>query len=177
LRGGPGKREMTSKSKAVVRRRNGRRSSGPRSVWGKARSAQNARRHGLAGANPLAGASREIEALARKLVVDNHELEDLVHAREAAEIQVLLGRIHEARVNLINNCLKKRGSVAPEHQNSEHEQAIAEGARQQERGGHGVDHFVEAEAIIEVLPELMALERYEAHALARRSRVLLLFNR
>jgi hypothetical protein len=166
---------MSSKSKSAVSQRFGRRSSGPRSVPGKARSAQNARRHGLASANPLAGASKEIEALARRLLVDGDE--DPAHAREAAEIQVLLDCIHEARVNLINSRLKKRVSVAPEHQNSEHGQVVAEGARQQVHDGHGVDHFAEAEAIIEVLPELVVLERYEAKALARRSRALLLLNR
>jgi hypothetical protein len=159
---------MISKSKAAVRRRYGRRSSGPRSIPGKARSAQNARRHGLASANPLAGTCKEIEALARRLVADDHELEDLAHAREAAEIQVLLGRIHEVRVNLINNCLKKRACIRPEHQNAEPDKV---------HDVHSVDHFAVAEAIIEVLPELVLLERYEANALARRSRVLLRLNR
>ena len=163
------------KSKTEVNRRNARRSTGPRSVRGKARSAQNALRHGLAGANPLGALSKEVEALARALVGDDLDPERLVNARTVAQMEVMLGRICDARIALINRQLKKQiGRIRPAEDRSECDEATA---AKQEQGALHADDFGEAEALVRVLPELLRLERYEARALARRSRALLFLSR
>jgi hypothetical protein len=166
---------LASKSKAKVNRENARRSTGPRSVRGKARSAQNARRHGLAGANPLGALSKEVEALARALVGDHLDPDRLVHARTVAQMEVMLGRICDARIALINSELKKQiGRIRPAENWSE---CDAPTAPKQQQGTLHADDFGEAEALVRVLPELVCLQRYEARALARRSRALLLLSR
>jgi hypothetical protein len=162
---------LASKSKTDVNRRNARRSTGPRSVRGKARSAQNARRHGLAGANPLGALSKEVEALARALVGDDLDPERLVNARTMAQMEVMLGRICDARIALINGELKKQiEPIRPAEDRSECDEPTA--PKQQQDTLYAND-FGEAEALVRVLPELLRLQRYEAHALARRSRALL----
>jgi len=163
------------KSKTEVNRRNARRSTGPRSVRGKARSAQNARRHGLAGANPLGALSKEVEALARALVGDDHDPERLVHARTMAQMEVMLGRICDARIALINRELKKQiGPIRPAEDRSECDEPTAP---KQQQGALHADDFGEAEALVRVLPELLRLQRYEACALVRRNRALLFLSR
>jgi hypothetical protein len=163
------------KSKTEVNRRNARRSTGPRSVRGKARSAQNARRHGLAGANPLGALSKEVEALARALVGDDLDPERLVHARTMAQMEVMLAHICDARIALINRELKKQiGPIRPAEDRSECDVSTAP---KQEQGTLHANDFGEAEALVRVLPELLRLERYEARALARRSRALLFLSR
>jgi hypothetical protein len=161
--------------------RNGRRSTGPRSVSGKARSARNARRHGFAAARPLGdSATKEIEDLARKLAGDAPDPERLVHARRAAEMEVMLSRICEARVNLVNAHLTKRELVISPDGTQPHGSAAAaplEGDRAPQQGPRSKNGFAEVEALLEVLPELLRLERYEACALAGRRRALLLLNR
>src|SRR5580704_13017397 len=86
---------MTSKSIAA-NRGNARRGTGPRSAAGKARSAQNACRHGLAASKSSGGvAAKVIEKLTRK----------------PAEMEVMLGCICKARVKLINAHLPKQENV------------------------------------------------------------------
>jgi hypothetical protein len=163
------------KSKTEVNRRNARRSTGPRSVRGKARSAQNARRHGLAGANPLGALSKEVEALARALVGDDHDPERLVHARTMAQMEVMLAHICDARIALINRELKKQiGPIRPAEDRSECDEPTAP---KQQQGARHADDFGEAKALVRVLPELLRLQRYEACALVRRSRALLFLSR
>jgi hypothetical protein len=168
---------LSSKS-TVADTRNGRRSTGPRSVSGKARSAQNARRHGFAAARPLGdSASKEIEDLARKLAGDTPDPERLVHAHRAAEMEVMLSRICEARVNLVNAHLTKRELPDGTQRYGSAAAAPLEGDRAPQQGPRSKNGFAEVEALLEVLPELLQLERYEACALAGRRRALLLLNR
>jgi hypothetical protein len=168
-------REMASKSTAA-NRANASRSTGPRSAGGKARSAQNARRHGFAGARPLDGvAAKEIEVLARKLAGDAGDPECLFYARKAAEMAMMLGCICAARVNLINELLPQQSaaiSCDTARPDAAAKSAPAGGNRC-EPGSHCMTGYEDAEALVEVLPELLRLERYEAAALAARRRALL----
>ena len=85
---------MTSERRARANRANARRSTGPTSAPGKARAAQNARRHGLSQdilADPAL--AREVEDLAQRLAheADRPDLIDL--ARRIAEAQIDVQRI------------------------------------------------------------------------------------
>ncbi|MGW8788689.1 hypothetical protein, partial [Heyndrickxia sporothermodurans] len=55
---------MTSERTTQANRRNAQASTGPRSAVGKARSGQNARKHGLSTVDPTPEMEAEIEALA-----------------------------------------------------------------------------------------------------------------
>jgi len=92
----------SSARKIEANRANARASTGPRTAKGKARAAQNARRHGLnlpVVAHPVL--SERAEALARKIVgkAGNNEVYQL--ARRIAEAQTDLIRIRQARLDLL----------------------------------------------------------------------------
>lgn len=169
---------MTSKSIAANRGNAGR-STGPRSPAGKARSAQNARRHGLAASRSSGGAVlKVIEELTRKLAGDAADPECLLYAGKAAEMEMILRCISEARVKLINAHLPKPENVisapakqSPDAMNTAPAQEDGR-AQQAPQAGHR-----EADALLQVLPELLRLERYEAAALAGRRRALLQLSR
>ena len=91
---------MTSSRQVYANRRNARRSTGPRTVAGKAAARLNARRHGLA--VPLRsepGADEDIERLAGAIAGARTDLIDL--ARPIAEAELELRRIWHARLQLV----------------------------------------------------------------------------
>jgi hypothetical protein len=93
---------MTSPQKSLANKRNSRASTGPRSAAGKARSARNARRHGLAmpiWSDPSLGA--EAKALARAMAGTDASAERLSLALAVAEAQIDLVRIRRARHALL----------------------------------------------------------------------------
>ena len=95
---------MTSSRKLKANRANARRSSGPRSVGGKERSAKNAMRHNLS--VPVmrdVDLAKEVRALAVRVADDNEQLFDFAVA--VAEAQVDLDRVRWARAELIRRCL------------------------------------------------------------------------
>src|ERR1700719_4625673 len=95
---------MTSPAKINANRRNAQRSTGPRSAAGKARPRRNALRHGLSvrpSYDPAAAAQIEefaIEFCAGSVVAEQGDL-----ALRAAEAEVEMARVREAKVHLINN--------------------------------------------------------------------------
>jgi hypothetical protein len=97
---------MSSAGKINANRANARASRGPKTVQGRARSARNARRHGLS--LPVLSdraLSDEVEALACEIAgtgatPEMHEL-----ARQIAEAQVDLRRVRSARHDLLSGAL------------------------------------------------------------------------
>ena len=97
---------MTSAHKINANRVNARASTGPRTAPGKARAAQNARRHGLS-ASVLADPStaEDVVALAQEIAGENATPELRALALRIAEGQIGLVRVRRARHNLLNQYL------------------------------------------------------------------------
>jgi hypothetical protein len=93
---------VTSDRRRAANRANAKSSTGPKTVQGKARAAQNAFRHGLnvSVARSLERAP-EIEALARRLAGVDADAEVLELARRVSEAQVDLNRVRAIRRRLI----------------------------------------------------------------------------
>lgn len=97
---------MISPKKLQANRANARHSTGPTSVEGKARSAGNARRHGLAVAasgDPALAAN--IELLTRAIAGEGANAEAMALARQIAEAQIELNRVQQVRVDLLAGIL------------------------------------------------------------------------
>jgi predicted transcriptional regulator len=106
----PKSSSMLSARQRAANRANARRSTGPRTARGKARSSVNALRHGLSvsvRADP--DLREEVERLAHR-VASRHP--NLLHlAREIAEAQVDLRRVRQIRSQAITTALADSGSV------------------------------------------------------------------
>jgi hypothetical protein len=93
---------VISPRKLQANRANARHSTGPKSPAGKARSARNARRHGLGIAirsDPTLAAA--IESLARSIAGAQANADDMALARNIAEAQIGLIRIQRVRLELL----------------------------------------------------------------------------
>ena len=136
---------MTTDAKARANRRNALRSTGPRTAEGKARSRRNAYKHGLS--IPLDAADPEVEELVEviaKLEGMFGEARDMI--RSAAREQCQLARVQQTRVKLINDQIEKT--------RDDKDQCVT------------ADERI-ARAVVETVPDLEALERYERRALSR----------
>jgi hypothetical protein len=101
---------MTSPRRLRANRANARRSTGPKTATGRAKVAQNARRHGLR--IPVLSdpnLSAEVAAIAQKIAGDAAP-DMLEPARWIAEAQVDVMRVRRARTNLVSQLL---GSTLP----------------------------------------------------------------
>ncbi len=104
---------MTSARKIEANRRNARASTGPRTATGKARAAQNARRHGLnlpARYDP--SRAGEIGALARAIAGADAGAERLELASRIAAAQIDVERARQARLDLYPRALCERDAIA-----------------------------------------------------------------
>jgi hypothetical protein len=143
---------MASAAKIAANRQNARKSTGPRSRAGKARTRYNAFRHGLCspvGHDDVALAQiRELADGFAPGTVDGREIEP---AMFAAEAQVEILRVRRAKVDLVNR--------AADHLRDEDARDLPPGERA-------------ALAFAQKANTLAALDRYERRALARRNRAL-----
>lgn len=136
---------MTSERASRANRRNAQASTGPRTTVGKARSGQNARKHGLsaAGSGPLAESATEHLA---DLIAGASRRDAVVleAARAVAEAQVQLQRVLALKTSLL-----RIGAPAP-------------------AWGVNADEREPAEISDELLRQLEKLDLYERRALSRR---------
>jgi hypothetical protein len=98
---------LTSSAKINANRVNARASTGPKTQQGRARSAQNALRHGLSlpvEADPVL--SEEIETLAREVAGPDANARRQECARHVAAAQIDLRRVRHARHQLLSRALR-----------------------------------------------------------------------
>ena len=142
---------MVNERRAQANRANAQRSTGPKSAAGKARAAQNARRHGLSQdilADPALG--QEVEELAQRIAREAGRPDLIDLARSFAKAQIDVQRIREF-------C----------HQRMQAAVAALD-------GGHGAastrvrDADELAVALAPLTKELKAIDRYTRRALSRR---------
>jgi hypothetical protein len=137
---------MTSARQCRTNRVNAQASTGPKSASGKARASQNARHYGLSLCIHSAPAlSAQAENLAREIADEGASPEIIELARRAAEAQIDLMRVRQARLDLL--------SYPPEF-------------AQLYSRLEGAEKF--ADILRGLTKELVALDRYERRALSRR---------
>ena len=141
---------MASPEKIAANRQNARRSTGPRTTAGKARALRNAFRHGLSiPVNRDHAYAVQIEEL-----VDNFT--DIAAApreivRLAAETQLGVTRVQQARIETINRNLRQQSSSADDDLNDDARMAFA---------------------IVGILPRLPTFDRYEQRARSKAKKAM-----
>jgi hypothetical protein len=141
---------VTSAYKTESNRANARSSTGPKTAEGRARSARNARRHGLSLpvlSDPVC--SQEVDELAHQIAGANANAEIQELARRIAEAQIDLRRVRRARQALLS---------------SENLMAKPEGPTK----------F--ATILYDMAWRLAAMDRYERRALSRRKFAIQVFD-
>jgi len=175
---------MTSVRKTSANRTNARASTGPKTVHGRARAAQNALRHGLSlpvSSDPASW--EEVEALARKVAGAGADVEIQELARRVAEAQIDLRRIRHARHRLLTEALSdpyyesradSRMKVTAICTVLRRSSAPDELVEQMKRFVTSTPEGPEKLAVIllEEAKKLNAFERYERRALSRRKRAI-----
>jgi hypothetical protein len=173
---------MASDKQIAANQRNARKSTGPKSKSGKARSSKNPFRHGLS--VPMFNArSEELKDLSRQFAGDATDAESLVQAERAAHAQLDLTRIRSVQTLMIERVLivgaERFPSDPEEHrlrfaQTDEPRRGVSpphpEKLRPELLGSKGKDG-APAE-VGPVLQDLNKIERYEKRAAARRDRAI-----
>jgi hypothetical protein len=137
-------------------RANARRSTGPTSAAGKARAAQNARRHGLSQdvlADPALG--QDVEELAQRIAHEANRPDLIDLARRVAKAQTDVQRIWQFRQERMQAAVAGPGAG---HAGDGHDSAPT-----RVRGADAL-----AEALAPLTRELKAVDRYMRRALSRR---------
>ena len=138
---------MTSEAKIAANRRNAQKSTGPRTVLGKARSRGNALRHGLSisvRSDPTA--SKDIAALAEAFLPPDPDETAQRIAALAAEAQLEIVRVRQMRIESLS--IDRRGTLK------------------------GDTDDTTAVAFARAAPLLSSFDRYESRALSKRKRAL-----
>ena len=147
---------LTTNRQQHANRANARSSTGPKTAPGKARSAQNALRHGLnvsVLSDPLL--TPQVEAIARQIAGPEAGAEALEFARRIVEAQLDVNRVRDIRKRLITGRMTDPGDLALLPQRLPALAAVT---------GDGKL----AAAVAESAYQLTALDRYERRALSRR---------
>ena len=181
---------MATERQIAANRRNARKSTGPRSSPAKKRTSRNAYRHGLTlSLTSSAALAKRLDALARKIAGDSKDEIIREHARAAAQAQLDLARVRQAKIALIEQVSLLGALDAPQDIGSVIKAFLYVELALEGRPPRGrppaipepVDHLATmpaeepgrtAEAIRRALPELRKLDRYESRAVARRDRAI-----
>jgi hypothetical protein len=156
---------MSSQARIAASRSNARKSGGLRTAGGKSRVRHNALRHGLYAIKLRdAALAPRIEAIAAKLCAADADPLLREQALIIAENQVLLARLRALRLAAIE---RRLGAARTDRG----VQAASADAQARAAGGP-VDPFVECDAVMEALPEIERLERFERQAWRLRSRAI-----
>ena len=155
---------MISVSKIRANRTNAKASTGPRTMLGIARAAQNARRHGLSLSilsDPIR--AEEVEKLVREIAGEGANPEIFELARRIAEAQIDLLRVRQARHDLLTRYLND-----PEYRPDKFFAASKKLIKATDilRKPDSTEKF--ALVLSDCTKQLMAMDRYERRALSRR---------
>jgi hypothetical protein len=162
---------MTSRARLAANRSNARKSRGPRTAAGKTRAARNALRHGLYAIKLRdAALAPRIEAIATKLCAADADPLLREQALIIAESQVLLARLRALRLAAIERRLEHGGNTGEDASGGLADTQVREANRLRQRCP--VDPRVEFDAIMEAMPEIERLERFERQAWRNRSRAI-----
>ena len=169
---------MTSERKIRANRANARASTGPRTTRGRTRAARNALRHALSlPVCSIPALSEEVQALAREIAGPGANAETQELARRVAEAQIDLRRVRYARHQFLSDTLSKEyyGSYANSRKKLKVLRALLrpnppdmsldtlEFATSTPQGPDKLATILSGEA-----KKLLAMDRYERRALARR---------
>jgi len=169
---------LTSERKIRANRANARASTGPRTIRGRTRAARNALRHALSlPVCSIPALSEEVQALAREIAGPGANAETQELARRVAEAQIDLRRVRYARHQFLSDTLSKEyyGSYANSRKKLKVLRALLrpnppdmsldtlEFATSTPQGPDKLATILSGEA-----KKLLAMDRYERRALARR---------
>jgi hypothetical protein len=177
---------VTSARKVQANRANARRSTGPKTAAARAKTAQNARRHGLripVLSDPALSA--EVEVIAQRIAGDASSSPELLElARKIAEAEVDVIRVRRVRSELVSRELSDfnfrnnarrvfRSSLAVLMKNktespSPEEPEEPEGKEERDVWKAFVRLFEISTKLRPIGPELAIIDRYERRALSRR---------
>jgi hypothetical protein len=159
---------VSSESHIAANKRNAQKSRGPRTLAGKARVSRNALSHGLA-TRPFKdkNLSAEVEKLARALAQPHDHPALLAQGRIIAEAELDLQRIKVVKMSLLNAHI---GLVGPSDSLPKEEITAACGDDDVPQGGPNADDI--GAALINALPQLIRLDRYERRARSRQARAI-----
>jgi hypothetical protein len=156
---------MVSENKRQANRANSRSSTGPRTIAGKARSAKNARKHGLrVPVRADTALSTEVMTLVNKIAGPDAAPELRELAIPIAEAQVEVMRLRRARCEIL-----KRAMSDPELQARFFKSAQPK-ARQTEDDPDEATFL--AAAFAEMAPKFAVISSYERRALSRRKKAI-----
>jgi hypothetical protein len=172
---------VTSARKVQANRTNARRSTGPKTAAGRAKTAQNARRHGLripVLSDPALSA--EVEVLAQRIAGDASSSPELLElARKIAEAEIDVIRVRRARSELVSSELsdfnyrhKARRVFRSFHtalmKNKTESSEEPEGKEERDLWKTFVRTFEIATKLRPIGPDLAIIDRYERRALSQR---------
>jgi hypothetical protein len=159
---------MTSQRQIAANRRNAQASRGARTPPGRRRVSNNALSHGLAVSvlkDPAL--SSEVERLAHALAGADADGALLMQARRFVEAEFEFQRVTRLKIFLINAQLEKlRASFVPLATHAADEQSGKSPRPQQESD----KSFAVGRAIVNILPQLLKMQRYERRARSRQAR-------
>ena len=154
---------MASLKQIEANRRNAKRSTGPRSAFGKSRARANSVRHGLLSkvlADP--GLVAEKQELATRIAREHGKPDDVVEARTIADTELTILTARAIRARLLDSSLSSQttggsGCSSPD-------------SKQADPSRNAPGNFDLALAYLRLGPTLATLDRYEQRAISRRQR-------